>query len=87
MNPPRMFYLRKVRIIQCISFFQITLREVGLFMNSHISEGHLSIHFYGNGRFELESLEGVSSLDNRGMIGRHGNVYTNDTAEFLRSWR
>ena len=68
-------------------FLQINLREIGLTMDSQVSEGHLSIYFHSSTGFQLEVLEGFCSFDNRGMIGRHGNVYTDDSAEFLGSWR
>ena len=56
-------------------------------MNFFISEGHITINFYSDTGFEIEFFEGFCSFDNRGMIGRHGNIYTTDSAEFLRSWR
>ena len=56
-------------------------------MSANFYDGHLSIYLdndYADG-FEYDSFEGIGSTG--ATVGRHGNVYTEDSTGFLQSWR
>ena len=54
-------------------------------MEVNFYSGQLWFHLSNTVGFEFDSFEGIGSVG--AMVGRHGNVYTNGSDDFVRSWR